>query len=81
MVDKTDFVQLANVLKRCSALVSVDTGTMHFGNALNIPTVAVFYSHAKEMWAPNPNLYKTIVLSGTPNAEEIFDALKLLIKK
>ena len=81
LVDKTDFVQLANVLKRCSALISVDTGTMHFGNALNIPTIAVFYSHAKEMWAPNPDLYKTIVLSGTPNAEEIFEALKLLIDK
>ena len=78
LVDKTDFVQLANVLKRCSVLVSVDTGTMHFGNALNVPTVAVFYATGMEMWAPQPNLYKTVVLSGTPNAEEIFEAVKTL---
>lgn len=81
LVDKTDFVQLANVLKRCSVLVSVDTGTMHFGNALNVPTVAVFYSAGMEMWAPQSGLYKSIVLSGTPTAEEIFNAVETINKE
>ena len=76
LIDKTDFVQLANILKRCSALISVDTGTMHFGNALNIPTVAVFYTWGKEMWAPQKVLYKSVVLSDKPTTEEIFQALK-----
>ena len=76
LIDKTDFLQLANVLKRCSALISVDTGTMHFGNALNIPTVAVFYTWGKEMWAPQKGLYKSVVLFDKPTTEEIFQALK-----
>lgn len=80
LVDKTDFVQLANVLKRCYALISVDTGTMHMGNALDIPTVAVFYSHGKELWAPQEGLYKSVLLSGTPSAEDIYECLTRLNK-
>ena len=75
LVDKTDFVELANVLKLSKALISIDTGTMHMGNALNIPTVAIFYSIGKELWAPQEGLYKSIVLSGKPTVEEIYKAL------
>lgn len=75
LVDKTDFVELANVLRLSKALISVDTGTMHMGNALNIPTVAVFYSHGKEMWAPQEGLYKSVVLSDKPTVKEIYKAL------
>ena len=32
--DKTNFLELANVLRMSKALISVDTGTMHMGNAL-----------------------------------------------
>ncbi len=76
LTDKTTIPELANILKLSEVLVSVDTGTMHLGNALNIPTVAVFYSHGQEMWAPQPGLYRSVVLSGTPSAEEICQALE-----
>ncbi len=75
LVDKTDFIELANVLKLSKSLISVDTGTMHMGNALDVPTVAVFYSHSKELWAPQEGLYKSFVLSGKPTVEEIYKAL------
>ena len=75
LVDKTNFIELANVLKMSKALISVDTGTMHMGNALNIPTIGVFYSEGKEMWAPQKGLYKSVVLSDKPTVEEIYQAL------
>ena len=75
LVDKTNFIELANILKISKALISVDTGTMHMGNALNVPTIAVFYSGWKEMWAPQEGLYKAIVLSDNPKVEEIYKAL------
>ena len=75
LVDKTNFVELANVLKMSKALISVDTGTMHMGNALNIPTIGVFYSAGKEMWAPQKGLYKSVVLSDKPTVEQIYQAL------
>ncbi len=76
LTDRTTIPELANILKLSKALISVDTGTMHLGNAVNTPTVAVFYSHGKEMWAPQLGLYKSTVLSGKPTGEEIFQALE-----
>ena len=76
LTDKTTIPELANILKLSKALVSVDTGTMHLGNAVNTPTTAVFYSSGEEMWAPQPGLYKSTVLSGKPTGEEIFQALE-----
>lgn len=83
LIDKTNFVELTNVIKQSKALISVDTGTMHFGNALGTPTVAIFYTHGTEQWAPDPHLYKTITLSHfpkrNPTVEEILEALKQII--
>ncbi|MGN1153444.1 MAG: glycosyltransferase family 9 protein, partial [Candidatus Gastranaerophilaceae bacterium] len=76
LTDKTDFVELANALRQSKALISVDTGTMHMGNALNVPTVAIFYSHGIEMWAPQEGMYKSKLLSGNPSAKEIFKAFE-----
>lgn len=77
--DKTNFVELANVLRISKALISVDTGTMHMGNALNVPTVALFYSWGKEMWAPQDGLYKAVTLYDKPNANDILQVLEELI--
>ena len=44
LVGKTDLRGLLATIERCGALVTGDTGPLHFGVALGIPTVALFGS-------------------------------------
>jgi len=45
-------MRTAALLKRCSLLVSNDTGIMHLGAALGIPTVGLFGPNSPRYWAP-----------------------------
>jgi heptosyltransferase-2 len=42
LMGQTDLPTLAGVLTRCGALVSNDSGAMHFGAALGLPVMAIF---------------------------------------
>ena len=42
LVNKTSLVELAALLKRCSLLISCDSGPMHLAAAVGIPVVALF---------------------------------------
>lgn len=46
LTGKTSISQLIGVLKRCSYLVTNDTGTMHIAAALKIPIIGLFFAHA-----------------------------------
>jgi ADP-heptose:LPS heptosyltransferase len=46
LTGKTTITQLIGVLKRCSYLVTNDTGTMHIAAALKVPIVGLFFAHA-----------------------------------
>ncbi len=82
LVNKTSIYELAQVLRNCEALVSVDTGTMHFGYANNIPTVCMFYEKENiKYWAPNKKLYpNTITLASNVFALNIADSLIKLLE-
>ena len=72
LVNKTTIPELGSVLLNCSALISVDTGTMHYGYALGVPTTAIFYeSITPKNWAPNTNLYNVAVIKNNQTAENI----------
>ena len=79
LVDKTSIKQLASVLKKSNGLISVDTGTMHLGCALGIPTIAVFYEQTTiSNWAPRKELYNSTLISQDQTAENILSAFKNL---
>jgi heptosyltransferase-2 len=42
VIGRTDLPALAGVLAACRALVSNDSGAMHFGAALGVPVIAIF---------------------------------------
>ena len=42
LIGRTDLPMLAGVLAQCRALVSNDSGAMHFGAAVGVPLVAIF---------------------------------------
>lgn len=80
LVDKTSIIELAQVLKESSGLISVDTGTMHLGCALDIPTAAVFYEKCTlSNWAPRPELYKSVLIKENQTAENMLDNLREII--
>ena len=73
LINKTTIPELGSVLKNCEALISVDTGTMHYGYALEVPTTAVFYEDiTPKNWAPNPKLYNVSVIKSNQTAENIW---------
>ena len=70
LVGCTTFPELANILKICGKCITVDTGTLHFANALSVPVVGIFYAGCDEMWASDETLYPAKTLVGenvTPN--------------
>lgn len=82
LVNKTSILELGAVLKGSVGLISCDTGTMHFGYSLGIPTVAVFYEAAcVPVWSPRAELYNTIVVDKEQTAENIFKSYKYLLEK
>lgn len=79
LVNKTTIRELAQVLSKSKGLISVDTGTMHLGCALKVPTVAVFYEQATiKKWAPRKELYNSILVSKNQTAENILSAFEKL---
>ena len=82
LTDKTSIAQLAGVIQKCSAVISVDTGTLHLTCALGVPLVALFYINDRthiEKWAP-AKYYPHVLLSGEITVENIKDALILVAK-
>lgn len=74
LVNKTTIPELGSVLKNCDALISVDTGTMHYGYALGVPTTAVFYeTTTPKNWAPDPKLYNVALVKANQTAEKIYN--------
>ena len=82
-VGKTTIAQLGALLANCKALISVDTGTMHLGLAVGVPTVCLFYIQTKahlDAWAPEKSLYHCEVLTENINTENILESLTKIVE-
>lgn len=77
LANKTKIYELAQVLRNCKGLISVDTGTMHFGYANKVATVCVFYEKENiKCWAPDRKLYpKVAIQTATNSLDEIIKSL------
>lgn len=84
LTNQTTIPALAEVLKRCKAAVSVDTGTMHLICALHIPLLALFYVYTKEhlnSWAPKEFYPHRLMTGADLSVEEMLDAIKGLVEE
>lgn len=80
LVNKTSIYEMACVLNKCQALVSIDTGTMHLGCALDIPLVSVFYENELTYyWAPDDRIYNVKLVKENQSADNIYTKLMELI--
>lgn len=64
IVGCTSLIEISKVLKICKCCISVDTGTMHLANALQIPVVGIFYDGHMEQWGSDSTLYPVRLLEG-----------------
>ena len=81
LVNQTTITDLACILKHSNGLISVDTGTMHFGYAMRIPTVCIFYKpDTISLWAPREELYKVKVITDNFNTENILNNFETLMQ-
>lgn len=77
MVNKTSLLELASLIKNSKGLISVDTGTMHLGYALGVPTAVVFYEKSMvKTWAPDKELYNVAIIDENQTAQNIYSSLK-----
>lgn len=84
LVNKTSISELGALLSKCKALISVDTGTMHLGLAVNTPTVCLFYIHTKEhldAWAPEKSIYNCDILTENITVENILTSLNKITEQ
>lgn len=83
LTDQTRIAQLAGVIQKCAAVISVDTGTLHLTCAVGVPLVALFYindnTHLAK-WAP-ADYYPHVLLTGDITVEQIRTSLLTLLAK
>lgn len=77
MVGQTTVPELGALYKRCKAVVSVDTGSMHMACAVGTPTIALFFREHYEFWSPlnsekNPYIFNPDGIS----AEVVYTKIK-----
>ena len=80
LTNKTNFNDLAQVLKQVKGLISIDTGTMHMATAVDVPVLGIFLKQDNvEKWAPDKNLYKSDIISNDVTAENIITKFYRLV--
>lgn len=57
LVGKTSIMQLIEVIRRATCLVSPDSGPIHIAGALDVPCVALFSKDLPSRWAPKNHCY------------------------
>jgi ADP-heptose:LPS heptosyltransferase len=84
LTNKTSLPVLGAVLKKCGALVSVDTGTLHMGLSAGAATVAVYYVNNEKhiaAWSPK-DLYRHRLIKGPDfSAENMIKKLEEMEKE
>ena len=71
MIDKTNFMELGALYKRCQYVISVDTGSGHMSCAVGTPTLVLFFRDNAELWAPMNTEQNSYIYSAKVTAEEV----------
>jgi ADP-heptose:LPS heptosyltransferase len=87
MINKTSLVELASLLKRCSLLISCDSGPVHLAASVGTPVVALFRNDlpgkTAKRWGPWGEGHIVIEKSNLEDisVDEVMEAVKLKIKQ
>ncbi len=76
LVGRFSLLQFAGLLKRCAAIITLDSFPMHLAAALGIPTIALFGANSSTLWGPYPGNYPRIVVEPPPEIPRNAQAMK-----
>jgi ADP-heptose:LPS heptosyltransferase len=62
LVGKFSLLQFAGLLKKCRAMITIDSFPMHMAAAVDIPTIAIMGANSSQMWGPYPGAYPRIIV-------------------
>lgn len=66
LVGRFSLLQFAGLLRRCAAIVTLDSFPMHLATAAGIPVVALLGPTSSRMWGPYPGAHPGIVVEPPP---------------
>ncbi len=75
LIDKTNFTELGALYKRCSHVVSVDTGAAHMSSAVGTSTLVLFFRDDAHLWAPINTEQNSFIYNSHITAEEVMSEL------
>ncbi|MDE2798993.1 MAG: glycosyltransferase family 9 protein [Gemmatimonadota bacterium] len=76
LVGRFSLLQFAGLLKRCAAIITLDSFPMHLAAALGIPTIALFGANSSTLWGPYPGNYPRIIVEPPPEIPRNAQAMK-----
>lgn len=82
LVDKTTFSELGALYKRCSLVISIDTGSAHMACAVGVPTLVLFFRNDAHLWSPINTNQNSFIYRDYITAQEIvkeIDRMKNII--
>lgn len=81
LTDKTNFVELGALYKRCKAVVSVDTGSAHMASAVGAYTLVLFFREDAYLWAPINIKHNSFIYGDYIKAEDVLSRMDSLTKE
>lgn len=84
LIDKTSFLELGAVYKRCSMVVSIDTGSAHIASAVGAVTLVLFFREDAYLWAPINTAQNDFIYGKYIHANDVaikMDTMRALVLK
>lgn len=81
MIDKTNLTELGALYRRCSYVISIDTGSGHMASAVGVPTLILFFRDDAYLWAPINTKQNTYIYNADNiTAEEVYSRMSGKLK-
>lgn len=81
LIDKTNIEELGALYKRCSFVVSVDTGSAHMSSSVGVPTLVLFFRTDAYLWAPINTKQNSFIYNDFISAEDVLSQMSKQLKE
>ena len=76
LVGHFSLLQFASLLKKCAAIITLDSFPVHLAAAVGTPTIALFGANSSTQWGPYPGKHPCIVVEPPPEIPRDAQAMK-----
>jgi ADP-heptose:LPS heptosyltransferase len=76
LVGHFSLLQFAGLLKKCTAIITLDSFPMHLAAAVSTPTIALMGANSSKQWGPFPGKHPSAVVEPPPEIPRNAQAMK-----